>query len=67
MSNLRTQHILMSQSYLCVAKRNSTIALIISLNLHFHCEWKCRLSFLPGDPIILAATKSGCIYKIWNI
>jgi len=30
-SNLQTQHILLSQSYSCVAKRNSTVIVIITL------------------------------------
>ena len=31
MCNLQTQHILMSQSYLCVARCNSTVMVIITL------------------------------------
>ena len=36
MSNLQTKHILTSQSYSCIAKRNSTVMVIITLKTTLH-------------------------------
>jgi len=54
----------MSQIYACVAKCNSTVMVIGHNHTWNNFEWKSRLSFLPGDLIILTTTKSGSIFNI---
>jgi len=63
-SNLQTKHILTSQSYWCVAKRNSTLYCDGHNHKQNNFQWKSRLLFFPGDPIILATTKNGSTYEI---
>jgi len=66
-SNLPTQHIVTSQSYLCVAKRNSTVMVIITLKAILN--EKIVVSFFPGDPTILAIQQKvvpHVKYKILN-
>ena len=60
------QYILTSQICSCVAKRNSTVKVIITpkiYNGHNYTQSNFE-SFMPGDRIILAATKSGSIYEM---
>ena len=55
----------------CFAKRNRTVMVIITLKFYNghnrtlnNFEWKSRLSFFPGDPVILATEKSGSMYEL---